>query len=204
MNPGQMIELETPAFEVAPLFLGAVVEFRGIRLRLTEVEAYSGQGDPASHSVKGHTTAKNALFGPVGTLYIYQSYGMHYCGNITCEADGSGSAVLLRAGEVVAGLDLARQHRGFTSHNARPDCDLAKGPGNLGRVMGWTTADSDLHVGIDFTLTLPTQSPSRIASGPRVGVSVAHERPWRFWLGGDPTVSRYSRSPRAVSGELSW
>jgi DNA-3-methyladenine glycosylase len=194
--------------------LGAVLEFGTVAVRLTEVEAYCGTGDPASHSVSGPTAAKRALFGVPGTLYCYFSYGMHVCGNVVCEAEGSGSAVLLRAGEVVSGVEIARERRGFitrerrgftaeerhdpiASARTRPDSELARGPGCLGQAMGWTLAHSGLLLGRDFTITVPTTTPGVVRTGPRVGVSTAHERPWRFWLDGEPSVSSYKRSPRA-------
>jgi DNA-3-methyladenine glycosylase len=126
------------------------------------------------------------MFGPPGRLYVYFTYGMHHCANVVCGPDGTASAVLLRAGEVVEGLDIARRRRG--SH---PDRDLARGPARLCSALGLDLA----HNGLDLTtgaLTLHEPvDPSLLSTGPRVGLRQAPEHPWRFWLSGEPTVSRY-------------
>ena len=183
-----VIDLSGPLLEVAPRLLGCVLVQDGVAVRLTEVEAYAGADDAAAHAFIGPRPRTRALFGPPGTLYCYLSYGLHICGNLVC---GGGSAVLLRAGEVVQGLDVARARRPGVAVTA-----LARGPGNLGRVLGWTLAASGRRLGEDG-LELVAQEPvSRWESGPRVGVSVAHGRPWRFWLPDSASVSPYRRSPR--------
>lgn len=194
-----MIDLTGDAVDVAPRLLGCLLRAGEVVLRITEVEAYAGSGDLAAHAAIGPRPRTAALFAGPGVLYCYLSHGIHICGNIVCGRIGHGSAVLLRAGEVVTGLELARERRPGAADTA-----LARGPGNLGRVMGWTLADSGTRLGEDGLLLTPGEPPAGVASGPRVGVSVAHQRPWRFWVPGDPTVSAYRRSPRAVTGARAW
>lgn len=184
-----MIDLAAPVVEVAPQLLGCTLWQDEVALRVTEVEAYAGHDDPAAHAFVGPRPRTRDLFGPPGTLYCYLSYGLHICGNLTC---GGGAAVLLRAGEVVAGIDQVRARRPGVA-----DVALARGPGNLGRAMGWTLAASGRRLGRDGLLLEEGPMSGVVCSGPRVGVSVAHRRPWRFWLAGEPSVSAYRRSPRA-------
>jgi DNA-3-methyladenine glycosylase len=126
------------------------------------------------------------MFGPPGRLYVYFTYGMHYCCNVVVSPPGRASAVLLRAGEVTEGLELARSRRGRST-----DRDLARGPARLCQALAIDRA----HDGTDLTsgaLTLtPGQPPATPATGPRVGLRLAADRPWRFWVDGDPTVSTY-------------
>lgn len=192
--------LARPASEVAPELLGWRLSHTTaegtVTVVLTEVEAYLGEDDPASHAYRGPTPRNMVMFGKAGHLYTYLSYGMHWCCNVVTGQDGHASAVLLRAGRVVEGADLARRRRG----ERVPDHALARGPGCLGQALGLHRE----HNGVDL-LTCRTLSlrpgepvePSQVAAGHRVGVSVAHDVPWRFWVVGDPTVSAYKRSPRA-------
>lgn len=196
---GLVPDLTLPVTELAPLLIGAVVSDGGVSLQLTEVEAYGGTGDPAAHAWAGPRPRTRDLFGPPGTLYCYLSHGLHICGNVVCGVEGEGSAVLLRAGRVVAGLELARSRRPGVA-----DAALARGPGNLGRALGWTLADSGRRFGTAGLALEPGEPGGPVAAGPRVGVSVAYGRPWRFWLAGDPTVSAYRRSPRMVPGRHDW
>ena len=147
--------LAGPVLDAAPRLLGARLRHGGVTLRLTEVEAYDGANDPGSHAYRGPTRRTEVMFGPPGHLYVYFTYGMHHCANVVCGPDGTASAVLLRAGEVVEGLDLARERRG--SH---PDRDLARGPARLCSAL-----DLDLrHNGLDLT-------DGALVLGPPVGVS---------------------------------
>ena len=192
--------LSADARQVAPLLLGAVLTHEGrdglVSVRITEVEAYLGphdspHPDPGSHTFRGATARNAPMFGPAGHLYVYFTYGMHHCANIVCGPAGVASAVLLRAGEIVAGEDLALSRRP-TSKSSR---DLASGPARLATALGVTTADSGRDaLGAPFRLELPALQAVDVSAGPRVGVSGAggtHDYPWRFWLNGDPTVSRY-------------
>lgn len=196
---GDLVELlRRPAPEVAPLLLGAVVRRRSeagaVAVRLTEVEAYDGPHDPASHGFRGPTERTRVMFGPPGHLYVYLSYGMHWCANVVTGTPGTASAVLLRAGEVIEGHDLAWRRRG---PNVR-ERGLARGPGCLGQALGLTREQDGAYLLGRGPLTLSGGGPRTSAvSGPRVGISVAHDVPWRFWVDGEPTVSAYKRSPRA-------
>jgi DNA-3-methyladenine glycosylase len=192
--------LSGDARNVAPLLLGAVLTYDSpdgaVAVRITEVEAYLGpydsaHPDPGSHTFRGQTLRNKPMFGPAGHLYVYFTYRMHYCPNIVCGPPGTASALLLRAGEIVGGEELARARRP-TSKSAK---DLASGPARLATALGLTTADSGRDaLGGPFRLELPVARARDISTGPRVGVSGAggsHAYPWRFWLTGDPTVSRY-------------
>ncbi len=193
-----------PAVQVAPELLGAVLEHQTeaglVAVQLTEVEAYAGPGDPASHAYRGRTARNAVMFGPPGHAYVYFTYGMHYCVNIVCL--GPASAVLLRAGAVIAGEDLARTRRtrGPAAVSFR---DLARGPARLCQALAIDRSQdgTDLCVpasplrvrwpGGDPAAGEEEEHPRRVATGPRVGVSAAAEVPWRFWIDGEPTVSAY-------------
>lgn len=130
------------------------------------------------------------MFGPPGHLYVYFTYGMHYCANLVCGPEGDASAVLLRAGEVIDGLEVARTHR----PGIAPDHALARGPANLVRALGLGPADNGLDVCAPGPLNLenvPAGTSLEVRTGPRVGVRLGAETPWRFWIAGDPTVSAY-------------
>jgi DNA-3-methyladenine glycosylase len=176
--------------DVAPRLLGAVLrhdtDAGPVAVRVTEVEAYDGQGDPGSHAANGRTRRNATMFGPPGRLYVYFTYGMHHCCNVVVGPVGVPSAVLLRAGEVVEGLGLARERRGSA------DRDLARGPARLCQALGIDLA----HDGTDLTrgalVLFPADVPAvDVRTGPRVGLRLAADRPWRFWLDGDPSVSTY-------------
>jgi DNA-3-methyladenine glycosylase len=180
--------LAGPAPEVAPRLLGAVLWRDGVAGRIVEVEAYGGADDPASHAFRGPTLRNAAMFGPPGTLYVYRSYGIHWCANVVCGAEGAGSAVLVRALAPTAGLDEMRGRR----PRARRDRDLCSGPGKLCQALGITGGDdgADLLGPGPVRLELGPPAGAAARCGPRVGISVAVERPWRFWLAGDPNLSR--------------
>lgn len=197
--------LDDDAVAAAPRLLGAILRARGVAVRLTEVEAYRGVGeDPGSHAHRGPTPRTRPMFGPAGTVYVYLSYGMHYCVNLVCGPEGSAGAVLLRAGEVVEGLDTARGRRRAGRATAIPDRDLARGPARLASALGVTLTDGGGMLGAGpLHLSPPAHPVVAIDTGPRVGVSGpggGPEYPWRFWLDGDPTVSVYRaaqvRAPR--------
>lgn len=198
-----MIDLSRPALQVAPDLVGAHLRRGEVVLELTEVEAYEGSDDPASHAFRGPTPRTRVMFGPSGHLYVYLSYGVHLAANIVCGPDQTASAVLLRSARVVAGEQVVRERRERVRRpGAAPlrEHELARGPGNLGRVLGLELGDSGSTVGgtgCDFELTDGRSGQLTIASGPRVGVSLAHEVEWRFWAAAQASVSRYARSPRA-------
>jgi DNA-3-methyladenine glycosylase len=187
-------DLARPVEQVAPELLGAVLRHGEVAVRLTEVEAYDGTSDPASHAFRGRTPRNEIMFGPPGHLYVYFSYGMHWAANLICGPDGVASGVLLRAGEVVAGLEVARSRRGRAS-----DRDLARGPGRLTQALGIGIEHKGACVldGGPVRLEPRATAPESIMSGPRVGVSAEADRPWRFWVADSPFVSDYKRNPRA-------
>ena len=215
-----------PSVEVAPDLLGCVLEHETadglVAVELTEVEAYAGRSDPASHAYRGKTRRNAVMFGPPGHAYVYFTYGMHFCVNMVFLGEqGSASAVLLRAGAIIEGEDLARARR--TRGTVRlASRDLARGPARLCQALG---IDRSLD-GADVVATGsplrvragagnparsavlapgddPPETPRRIVTGPRVGVSSAAEIPWRFWYEGDPAVSVYRahvpRRPKLVT-----
>ncbi len=190
-------ELALDPVDLARLLLGAVLEADGpegrVGVRLVEVEAYRGLDDPASHCYRGKTPRNAVMWGPAGHLYVYFVYGMHFCANVVGTEDGQPGAVLLRAGEVVEGADIVRKRR----PNARGNGELAKGPAILTSVLGLAREQN----GVDLT---DPESPVRllvgervpadnVRTGPRVGVAMAMETPWRFWIDGSPAVSTYRR-----------
>jgi DNA-3-methyladenine glycosylase len=192
MTSTDLLELlERPVLEVAPRLLGATFTHGGVTVRLTEVEAYDGAHDPGSHAHRGQTPRNAVMFGPPGHLYVYFTYGMHHCCNVSCGPEGEASAVLMRAGEIVAGIGVARDRRPGSS-----DRDLARGPGRLCKAMGIDRDDNGLDLRDRLVLG---EQVDDVRSGPRVGLRLAHDRPWRFWVADDPTVSRYVAAKPRVS-----
>lgn len=217
-RPAVRDDLADLPVEVAPRLLGGLlrVEVAGsvVTARLTEVEAYHGQGtgtlaDPGSHARMGRTARNATMWGEPGHLYVYLSHGIHSCVNVVCGPEGVAGGILLRAAEIVEGVDAAFDRRPA----ARVARDLARGPGRLGDAVGLR---HPVHDGIDAVtgaaqagatvrLFLPTRPVADVASGPRVGVAgVAGTAayPWRFWIPGDPTVSafRWGRGAQEASG----
>ena len=185
---------------VAPELLGAVLTHTtpegAVSVRLTEVEAYRGHRDsehpdPGSHSYNGRTPRNEVMWGPAGHLYVYFTYGMHFCANIVCGPAGTSSGCLLRAGEIVEGTDVARSRR----PSARRDVELARGPARLAQALGIGREHNGAALdGGEFRLERPAHVAAGVLSGPRVGVAGeggTHGYPWRFWLPGEPTVSPY-------------
>jgi len=194
-GPGPLLaeaDLLGPVHEVARSLLGCwVVTDRpegSVALRLTEVEAYSGSGiDPAAHSHRGPTPRAAIMFGPPGRLYVYFSYGVHWCANVVVGPEGDGEAVLLRAGEVVLGEELARSRRPA----ARSARDLAGGPARLTQALAIGREDlgTDLLDAGSPVRLHRGPAPAAISAGPRVGISLATDLPWRFWETAAPSVS---------------
>lgn len=199
---------DRPVLQVAPELLGCIVEHAGVTIRLTEVEAYDGQVDPGSHAFRGRTHRTEVMFGPPGGLYVYFSYGMHWCCNLVCGEAGRASAVLMRAGEVVDGLAAARGRRGDMK-----DRGLARGPACLAQALGLSGAQNGVNVTAPdgpvrvSRPSLQAGSPGVVLHGPRVGLSGVggdgDVYPWRFWLDGEATVSAYRpatrRRPRSTT-----
>jgi DNA-3-methyladenine glycosylase len=206
-EPGPLLtaaDLLGPVEDVARSLLGCwVVTDRPagqVALRLTEVEAYSGQGeDPASHAHRGPTPRAEIMFGPPGRLYVYFSYGVHWCANVVAGPAGCGAAVLLRAGEVVVGESLAASRRPA----ARVARDLARGPARLTQALaiGPDDRDADLLDPASSVRLHRGDPPAEVSAGPRVGISVATDLPWRYWDTGAPSVSvfRAGGKPRRAS-----
>jgi DNA-3-methyladenine glycosylase len=187
--------------EAAKRLLGAVLIKGDVSALIVEVEAYGGPidgpwPDAAAHSYRGRTSRNAVMFGPAGRLYTYRSHGIHVCANVSCGPDGTAAAVLVRAAAIESGYAAAQARRGF----AVKPVGLARGPGNLCSAMAITMDDNGVDV-FDPTSAVVVQlgDSGSITSGPRVGVSRAADRPWRFWLTGRSEVSAYRRSPRAPS-----
>jgi DNA-3-methyladenine glycosylase len=211
-----------PATDVAPDLLGCVVWHDSpaglVTLRLVEVEAYQGLADPASHAYRGQTARNAVMFGPPGHAYVYFTYGMHFCVNLVCQPAGRAEAVLLRAGQVTQGTELAALRRsGRTSDLASDDAaggvdgsrniraiDLARGPARLCQALGIDRSLDGADVsgpGSPLGVGPPETAVDRgtVSSGPRVGISQAVDRQWRYWIAGDPHVSVFRPfKPRAA------
>ncbi|MEV0291188.1 DNA-3-methyladenine glycosylase [Kribbella sp. NPDC050820] len=202
--------LADPVLDVAPRLLGMVLRSTTdegtVAVRLTEVEAYDGPNDPGSHAYRGQTPRNTVMFGPPGFLYVYFTYGMHFCMNVSAGPDGQPSAILLRAGEIVEGADLARARRLTGAPNGvlpgavrkrangNPDRDLARGPARMCVALGIGRDDNgaDLLSRSSHVQLLPGPGfDGEPSTGPRVGLREAADWPWRFWIPDDPTVSPY-------------
>ncbi len=190
--------LDGDAVELAPQLLGCVlvssVGSELVAVRITEVEAYRGADDPASHAFRGLTRRNAVMFEEPGHLYTYFVYGMHWCANVVTGAPGRPSAVLLRAGEVVSGPAVAITRRTPTTKTQH----LARGPAGLASVLGLGAGQNGVDVCSGSSAVTLRRGHTAVAagsirSGPRVGVSVAAELPWRFWEADAPSVSAYRR-----------
>jgi DNA-3-methyladenine glycosylase len=186
------------AREVAPDLLGKLLVHDApegrVAGRIVEVEAYLGPEDLAAHSARGRTQRNAVMFGPPGHLYVYFTYGMHFCMNVVTGRDGEGSAVLLRAVEPVEGIELMRSHRA-----ARDDRLLCSGPGRLAQAFGIGRAQNGIDLVSGDEMLIATGKPvlrSLVGEGPRVGIRSAMDRPWRLYELGNPHVSRVRGAPR--------
>lgn len=159
-----------------------------VTLRITETEAYGSGDDPAAHSFRGLSARNRSMFGPARHAYVYRHLGLHHCFNVTA---GQGCGILVRAGEIVEGIEVARARR-EAAGVTRDDTDLARGPARLCVALGITLADDGLPLDGSAGLLLSPRSGTepRIVQGHRIGVGRAKDFPLRFWLEGDPTVSR--------------
>ena len=160
---------------------------------IVETEAYIGEDDPACHASFGRTARSEPLFGPPGFAYVYLNYGIHHLMNAVTEADGFPGAVLIRALQPLEGLELMQRRRA-PDGRAIDEQDLCRGPGNLTKALGITIKDNRLDL-MTSTLTIEDRgiSVGKIATGPRIGIRVAVERPWRYWVEGHRSVSAHRR-----------
>ena len=216
VQPLQRAFFDRPSAEVAPDLLGCLLVHDTpaglVAAVLTETEAYAGQADPASHAFRGRTARNAVMFGPPGHAYVYFTYGMHFCVNLVCGPGSVASAVLLRAARVTEGAALAAARRsaggGTGGQRAAagtepggsvrpvPARDLARGPARLCQALGIDRSQDGADacaLASPLRICAPPEPVpvSRISSGPRVGISVATEVRWRFWVAGDPFVSPY-------------
>lgn len=194
--------LATDPVEAARVLLGAVIRVDDIAARIVETEAYRGADDPASHSYRGKTARNAVMWGPAGHLYVYFTYGIHFCANVVATTEGEPGAVLLRAARITEGTELARTRRPA----AKRDTDLAGGPAKLTSALGIHSE----HNGTDLfdpraaVRLEPRQGEEpTISSGPRVGISVATELPWRFWITDAPEVSTFRAGGKRRAGTSS-
>ena len=175
---------DRPVLQVAPELIGATLLVNGVGGRIVEVEAYH-HTDPAAHSYRGPTERNAIMFGPPGFAYVYRSYGIHWCLNFVCEAEGSASAVLIRALEPLAGIAAMRRRRGLSEPRA-----LCSGPGKLCEALAVTHRHNGLPLDKPpFELRARTEVAG-VVIGPRIGITKAVERPWRFGLKGSPFLSK--------------
>jgi DNA-3-methyladenine glycosylase len=181
---------DRPVLAVARDLLGAVVVHDDVAIRLTEVEAYGGANDPASHAYRGQTARNAVMFGPPGHAYVYFTYGMHFCVNLVCGPPGVARAVLLRAGEVITGIDVAVGRRPRSTRR-----DLARGPARLTQALAIDRAldgaDVTRSPGPLRVLAGEQVDDGLVRYGPRVGISRAVDWPWRVWVDAEPSVSMY-------------
>lgn len=191
--------LDTDPISAARLMLGGVISCRGVSALIVEVEAYGGPPDgpwpdAAAHSFRGPGIRNKVMFGPPGRLYTYRSHGIHVCANVACGPDGTAAAVLIRAAAIESGQEVAQLRRGPMVRSSA----LARGPGNLCSALGIVMEDNGVDVfDPESPVTMQLGGGVPESSGPRVGVSHAADRPWRFWVTGRPEVSAFRRSPRA-------
>ncbi len=175
---------DRPVLAVAPELIGATLLVDGVGGVIVEVEAYR-HTDPAAHSYGGRTQRNAVMFGPPGFAYIYRSYGIHWCLNFVCEEEGSAAAVLVRAVQPMQGLPLMRRRRGLSEARA-----LCSGPGKLCEALGVSIKHYGLPLDrAPFELHARETTPE-IAVGPRIGITKAVERPWRYGLKGSKFLSK--------------
>jgi DNA-3-methyladenine glycosylase len=170
--------------EVAPELIGATLFLDGVGGTIVEVEAYD-QDDPASHGFRGRTARTASMFGPPGHAYVYRSYGIHWCLNLVCAEEGRAEAALVRALEPTRGLEAMRERRGVDAVRA-----LCSGPGKLCQALGITRAHDGLALDEPPFELLAAECGPELAVGPRIGITRAVEKPWRYGLAGSPFLSR--------------
>jgi DNA-3-methyladenine glycosylase len=178
------IDFSAPSADVAQALIGALLLVDGVGGRIVETEAYDPE-DPASHSFSGPTERNAVMFGPPGRVYVYRSYGIHWCLNFVCCPAGHGAGVLIRALEPVAGLETMYARRGLEAPRS-----LCSGPGRLTQALGVTRAHNGMRLDAPPFELHPRSAPVTVVSGPRIGLTKAIDVPWRFGLAGSPFVSR--------------
>jgi DNA-3-methyladenine glycosylase len=176
---------------VARELVGATMLFKGVGGRIVEVEAYH-HTDPAAHSFNGQTPRNAVMFGPPGHVYIYRSYGIHWCVNFVCEEEGSASAVLIRAIEPTEGIAAMRRRRGLKDERL-----LCSGPGRVCEALGITGAHNGLALDKPPFALSPRRDDVTIATGPRIGITKAVDLPWRYGLQGSRFLSKPFRAQAA-------
>jgi DNA-3-methyladenine glycosylase len=176
--------------DVAPELVGATLLFDGVGGTIVEVEAYDHE-DPAAHGYRGRSARNASMFGPPGHAYVYRSYGIHWCLNFVCEAEGVASAVLIRALQPTGGLDVMRARRGLDDPKL-----LCSGPGRLCQALGITGEHDGLPLDHPPFQVHARPRGAEVATGPRIGITRAAERQWRYGLVGSRFLSRPLR-PRS-------
>jgi DNA-3-methyladenine glycosylase len=180
--------------EVAPQLIGVTMLVGGVGGIIVEVEAYH-HTEPAAHSFRGRTDRNAVMFGPAGYVYVYRSYGIHWCVNFVCEGEGSASAVLIRALAPTTGLAAMRMRRGLAAGDN--DRQLCSGPGRLCEALGITNALNGAALDRAPFKLLSATGPIEVVAGPRIGITKAVDLPWRYGLAGSRYLSRAFR-PAAV------
>ena len=176
---------------VARQLIGTTLLLDGVGGRIVETEAYDRE-DPASHSFAGPTARNASMFGPPGRVYVYRSYGIHWCLNLVCREPGHGAGVLIRALEPLAGIETMRRRRGIVGAAGALRL-LCAGPGRVGQALGIGPQHDGLPVDEPPFQLLPASDPCSILVGPRIGITKAMEQPWRFGLAGSGFLSRRFR-----------
>ena len=186
------IDFKNPPDIVAQQLIGSLFLYRGTGGIIVETEAYD-QTDPASHSFRGKTDRNAVMFGAPASIYVYRSYGIHWCLNFVCMAENHGAAVLIRAIEPVEGIDTMRERRKMQDIRL-----LCSGPGRVCQALGITREENGLPLGSETCLLNPRKNPVDIIAGPRIGITKATGTPWRFGLAGSPFLSRPFPKPSSV------
>jgi DNA-3-methyladenine glycosylase len=185
------LNFERSVHDLAPELIGAELYVDGVGGVIVELEAYDHE-DPAAHGYRGRTERNASMFGPPGHAYVYRSYGIHWCLNFVCEPEGVASAVLIRALEPRAGLERMRERRGLDAVRL-----LCAGPGRLCQALGLTREHDGLPLDRPPFELRPRAAPVDVVTGPRIGITKAADRPWRYGLAGSPFLSR--AFPRATT-----
>lgn len=183
-NAVSTINFLRPSYEVAHQLIGATFTVNGVGGIIVEAEAYD-QTDPASHTYVGKTKRNAAMFGAPGCVYVYRSYGIHWCLNFVCEAEGHGAGVLIRAIEPIIGLHTMMERRGVDKIGL-----LCSGPGKLGQALAIIHGYNGMPLNESPFELIPAQKPVDVVCGPRIGISKAVDLPWRFGLASSPFLSR--------------